>query len=360
MMADDTEQRGLPNPLAVAKAVSDRLFTFDAALRIVWANPAFRLAFGEDTGIVGRTLCEVLRCRHAGSGPGCGSAPACDGCGWLQSAAASLRGCEARTEVRVLTRLGGAFDFGVTTVALRGEDAGAVGLCALQDLANQKRQRVLERCFFHDVTNFAAGIRGLCEIIADMPGGPDAELMALLRGSAEKMMGEIQRLRLLRMAENGDLVAAKTTFLAGDLLRGVVAHFADETAARRLEVSVADGLGNRSITSDRDLLFVALCDVFQNAVEASGRGERVSLSCRAADGEVVFSVGNSAVLSGEVSAHLFERSFTTRGAGKGVGAYRAKLLCESHLDGNISVSSGAPEGTVVSIALRSTPESASG
>jgi len=360
-MNSTTEQRGLPDALAIAEAVADRLFTFDATLRIAWTNRAFRLAFGETNAFAGRTLCDVLQCRHAESEPGCGAAPACGGCGWFQAATACQRdGGKARAELHVLSRPGDAFDFGVTTVALRGGGSGAVGLCALQDLAPRKRLRVLERSFFHDVTNFAAGIRGLCEIMADAPGGVDAELMPLLRGSAEKMVDEIQRLRLLRSAEGGDLTVARSELQVQALLSGVVAHFADETAARRLEVSVTDKTGGAPILGDRDLLHVILCDVFQNAVEASGRDDRVTLSCESANGEIVFRIGNPAVLSDEAKIHLFERSFTTRGAGKGVGAYRAKLICERYLGGRVSVSSQSPDGTVVSIALRNTPGSAPG
>ena len=345
------EAREIPGGSALADIASDRVFAFDADFRIAWANRAFGVAFGGAEGVAG----DVAQCRYAEPAAACGAAAACGGCGWFQAASACLRSGEARAECRVLSRRGEAFDFGVTAVALRSGGAGPVGLCALQDLAAQKRLRVLERSFFHDVINLAAGIRGLCEVMAGAPGGVDSELMPLLRGSAEKMVDEIQRLRLLRSAEGGDLTVARSELKAQTLLGGVVAHFADETAARRLEVSVTDKTGGAPITSDRDLLHVILCDVFQNAVEASGRGDRVTLSCESANGETVFRIGNPAVLSDEAKVHLFERSFTTRGAGKGVGAYRAKLICERYLGGRVSVSSQSPEGTVVSIALRNTP-----
>jgi len=124
-MNSTTEQQGLPDALAIAEAVADRLFTYDATLRIVWTNRAFQLAFGEANVLPVRTLCDVLQCRHAESGPACGTAPACGGCGWFQAAMACQRdGGKARAELHVLSRTGDAFDFGVTTVALRGGGAG--------------------------------------------------------------------------------------------------------------------------------------------------------------------------------------------------------------------------------------------
>lgn len=342
----------------IADAVSDRVFTFGADLRVVWANRSLKQALPSGADPVGRTLGEILGCRHAGSGQGCGAAAACETCGWFSAAAACLqeRAPDA-CEVRILSRTGEAYEFSVTMRVMRNGDAGPQGMCALRDLFRQKRLRVLERIFFHDVTNLAAGIRGLCEVMSDTPSDSDPEVLSLLRGSAEKMVDEIQRLRVLRMAENGDLAASPSAFLAGDLLRAVVAHFADETAARRLEVIVDDRLGAAAVVSDRDFLQVVLCDLFQNAVEASRRGDRVELFCGAGEeGGVVFRVLNPAVLTDDVRAHLFERSFTTRGPGKGVGAYRAKLLGERFLGGTVSWRSQAPEGTAVSVALPGAPD----
>lgn len=353
------ETRGIPDGSALADIASDRIFTFDADFRIAWVNRAFWVAFGGEENVAGRTLCDVVQCRYAEPGGVCGAASACGGCGWFQAASACQRGGETRTECRVLSRRGEAFDFEVTVVALQGQVSGPVGLCALRDLAAQKRLRILERSFFHDVTNFAAGIRGLCEVVAGAPGGPDRELMALLHGSAEKMVDEIQRLRLLRTAESGGLVATNAVLDVGALLRRVVTRFADETVSRHLEVAVEDRSGGARVAADHEFLYVVLCDGFQNAVEASGRGDRVTLTCAATAGEVVFRIGNPAVLSDEARAHVFERSFTTRGAGKGVGAYRAKLLCEHGLGGKITVSSRAPEGTVFSVALPTAPQATS-
>ena len=66
---------------------------------------------------------------------------------------------------------------------------------------------------------------------------------------------------------------------------------------------------------------------------------------------MVFRVRNPVVLSADVQNHVFERSFTTRGAGKGVGSYRAKLLGENYLKGRLSFVSREQDGTVFSLAL---------
>lgn len=337
----------------IAEAVSDRLFAFGEDLRITWANRSFRSALANGASPVGLTLGDVLVCRHAGPGRGCGGAETCGACGWFQAATADLQGRAAGpSECRILTRSGAAFDFGVTVLAADAAGGRPWRLCALQDLFAAKRLRVLERTFFHDVTNLAVGVRGLCELMAGAPAGADPEMTQLLCGSAEKLMDEIQRLRVLRMAENGDLAVTATAFEAGELMRTVAARYADEASARRVEVMVDDGLAGAPVTSDRDVLHVVLCDLLQNALEAAARSDRIALSCApVAGGGVVFRVANPAVLPDEVRAHVFERSFTTRGSGKGVGAYRAKLLCERYLEGRLSWTSQPSEGTVFALEL---------
>jgi sensor histidine kinase regulating citrate/malate metabolism len=47
----------------------------------------------------------------------------------------------------------------------------------------------------------------------------------------------------------------------------------------------------------------------------------------------------------EVQLQLFKRSFTTKGAGRGVGAYSMKLLTEQYLRGTVTFRSSPEEGT---------------
>jgi sensor histidine kinase regulating citrate/malate metabolism len=48
---------------------------------------------------------------------------------------------------------------------------------------------------------------------------------------------------------------------------------------------------------------------------------------------------------------LFQRSFSTKGNGRGIGTYSIKLLTENYLKGKVSFFSNEEEGTVFSIEL---------
>ena len=46
-----------------------------------------------------------------------------------------------------------------------------------------------------------------------------------------------------------------------------------------------------------------------------------------------------------VRAHVFQRSFSTKGSGRGLGTYGVKLLTESYMGGRVWFDSAAGEGT---------------
>ena len=71
---------------------------------------------------------------------------------------------------------------------------------------------------------------------------------------------------------------------------------------------------------------------------------------RAGD-QVVFSVRNKSVIPEEAKRRVFQRSFSTKGAGRGVGTYGMKLLGERFLGGSVNFSSREGEGTIFRLSL---------
>jgi len=58
-------------------------------------------------------------------------------------------------------------------------------------------------------------------------------------------------------------------------------------------------------------------------------------------------VWNPKVLSEEVYANLFKRSFSTKGTGRGLGTYGSRMFVEEYLGGAISYTSEAGKGTTL-------------
>ena len=328
----------------LADLVTDLIVVVDGRFRIVCANKAFRSAFthAANEAFLGHSFGEIAECRYADGERGCGDLTACAECGWFQAVGACRReGC-GEQECRILRRNGSALDFAVTVAPAANR---AFFLCGLKDLFAAKRLRVLERSFFHDVTNLAAGIRGLCELEQDADGGQGDELRLLIHDGANKLVDEIERLRSLRVAENGDLHLCRSEVAPGVILRAVKERFMEDASARHLEVLVEEETAPLAFETDKDLLISVFGEFVRNAIEASGRGDRVTLRCSSQDGRIIFSVQNAAALDGNIQAHVFERSFSSRGPGRGVGTYRAKLIVERYFMGTVGFVSEAGSGT---------------
>ncbi len=89
----------------------------------------------------------------------------------------------------------------------------------------------------------------------------------------------------------------------------------------------------------------------KNAIEASSAGEVITASCRLADSTVTFSVHNPATIPQEVQLQLFKRSFSTKGAGRGLGTYSMLLLTEKYLKGRVWFTSADGEGTTFFVSV---------
>lgn len=298
----------------------------------------------------GRRPGELVRCLHAGEGPdGCGTAEACRHCGALATVLECRRlRRQARGECRIsLAAAGGALDLEVTAtlVEVGGREFTVVGL---RDTADHQRRAVLERLFLHDLLNTAGGLKGLSEIVAAGDGRTDD--LALLNRLARRLVDEIEAHRELVAAERGELTVHPRLLLAADVLgevrEAVQRH--ERGRGRRIDAACAAGLALRS---DPLLLRRALLNLALNAVEATPAGGRIALEAAAAEGRVVFRVANPGHVPPEVAARVFQRSFTTKGGGRGLGTYGTRLVVERYLHGRTAFHSDPAAGTVAEIAL---------
>ena len=84
--------------------------------------------------------------------------------------------------------------------------------------------------------------------------------------------------------------------------------------------------------------------MIKNALEASLPAKTVTVSCRCAGDRVQFAVHNPGVMPREAQLQVFQRSFSTKGRGRGLGTYSMRLLSE-YLRGEVAFTSTKEEGT---------------
>ena len=105
------------------------------------------------------------------------------------------------------------------------------------------------------------------------------------------------------------------------------------------------------MTVDAVLLTRVLGNLTKNALEATQPGEAVTIGCTSDNGIVSFSVHNPSVMPISVQRQIFQRSFTTKGHGRGLGTYSSRLITRRYLAGELSFSSSPADGTVFTASI---------
>lgn len=334
-------------------AVPNVFLILNQQRQVVFANKALldMLALSDDYSVRGRRPGEILNCVHADDNEaGCGTSEFCRTCGAVRTILASLRGTSAIAECRIIQKSGSALDLRVSGSPLNF-DGQVFSLFAVEDISHEKRRLVLERLFFHDVLNLAGVLMGYSELLIDMP--KDDPMSEQVRQNlfqvTIRLIDEIKNQRELNSAEEGAVTARPARLETLAFLRDIQQFYQAHEAAKDHPIQIDGQAQAITFYSDPVLLERVIGNLVKNALEASHVGETVTLSCLAEDDQVVFTVHNPASMPRDVELQVFQRSFSTKGKGRGLGTYSVKLLTERYLMGTASFTTSPEEGTTFKV-----------
>ena len=129
------------------------------------------------------------------------------------------------------------------------------------------------------------------------------------------------------------------------MLRDAVELYRGHPVALDRVLQIDERARDATVVSDRVLLMRVVCNLIKNALEASREGQTVTAGCSADGDAAEFWVRNEGFMPRDVQLQLFQRSFSTKGAGRGLGTYSVRLLTERYLKGSVSFTSSPDEGT---------------
>lgn len=334
---------------ALLRSVGGAVVLLNANRQIVSANARYLESLGLQRvdQLLGMRPGESLSCVHAWDHPaGCGTGPACAGCGAAIAMVAALRG--GGTEERECVVTCGSpdaprdVDLRVRASALQLEGEEYL-LFTLRDVSAEKRREALERAFFHDVADLAAGL-SLAAVQLE-PGNP--EDVRAVAGDIRLLASRLARELVIQRSLAESRPEAGEPLLEPIELPGMIdslrALATNHPAAAGKEVVATSAL--REVESDRLLLERILGCMVVNALEAAPRGARVKLDIEARDGEAVFQVWNPGTIPADAVPRIFQRYYTTKaGPGRGQGTFLMKLFGERWLGGKVGFRTGA-DGT---------------
>lgn len=340
-------------PIHLSDAVPDLLMILNQERQIVFANRELAGTLGVAAErLLGMRPGEALTCIHHEAGlSGCGTGEACQNCGLVQSILASQKGQPGSQDGQLSLANGEALDVRAwaTPITVNGE---AFTIFVLTDISAEKRRRVLERIFFHDVLNTAGGLRGYTSLLENAPDSEVEVIRESIYHLSNRLIDEIQAQRELAAAEANELTPHFEPVNSRGLLRQVLEIYRKHDTAEGKTLTLdPDCQAVPGFESDPVLLRRVLGNMVKNALEATREGEVVTVGSRATFVGVEFWVHNPAVMPRAVQLQIFQRSFTTKGGGRGLGTYSIKLLSERYLGGTVSFSTSEADGTTFRVSL---------
>jgi signal transduction histidine kinase len=345
---------GIPLLDKILGSVPGVLLFLNEHRQIVFANDAAFCFLGiEPTlDVLGSRPGEAVQCVHALETPGgCGTTEFCQTCGAVQAILAAQRGNPDTRECRIATKDSwSALDLKVSTTPFEYEGEQFT-VCALQDISHEKRRQTLERTFFHDVLNTAGGLRGYVELLLESDPDEVPEVATTVGKISQRLIEEIETQRSLLAAEIDELSVNLSELQTKEILEELAVVYRRHEVAKDKSITVAAESEGVAFRSDYTLLLRVLGNMLKNALEATPAGECVTLGARRDADQVEFWVSNPTFMPREVQLQVFNRSFSTKGQGRGIGTYSIRLLASKYLGGSVDFSSSRAEGTTFRVRL---------
>ncbi len=327
--------------------------------QIVYTNQALLtyLKLDDSSSIFGLRPGEVLDCEHAAELPdGCGTTEFCQACGALNAILSSQKGNTDIQECRIVQKESGeALDLRVWTTPLF-VDGDRYTIFALHDISHEKRRAMLERIFFHDILNTAGNLRNYAVLLKSAPLEEVPEFAEDIQRLSESLIDEIQSQREISRAENGDLMVKPVSLNPAELIEEIASLYKRQEDFSGIKLLVRFTPPEIELVSDHSLLRRILINMVKNAVEACQPGDTIQMGYSLVADQIVFRVHNPSVMPALVRLQIFQRSFSTKGAGRGLGTYSIKLLGERYLGGKVTFHSEEGKGTEFTLAIPIKPQ----
>ncbi len=331
----------------------------DSNRQIVASNDDFlkALGIGSIYSILGLRPGEAIMCvNSAVETSGCGTSEACSFCGAMNVIVVSQNtGRKSQREARITSMVDGqlkSWDLLVTSSPVKIKDHYFY-ILTLEDKSDEKRRITLERIFFHDILNTAAGLNQLLQLLKEAPDPEEAqELIKISEEASKGLIEEIMLHRQMKAAEDGDLkvnIVPTGTIAA---LKTAIDKIRFHEVANGKTIIIHKESVDCTLETDKVLLQRILINLLKNALEATQNGGIVTVGTLDKTDEVKLWVKNDLVISREIQLQIFQRSFSTKGAGRGIGTYSIRLLSENYLKGNVSFVSNQEEGTIFELEFK--------
>lgn len=336
-------------PFAVAILTEDR--------RILFSNHTLLKKYGFKSieQVLGKRPGEMLSCLHANrQNDQCGVSQNCKVCGALSALKKTQVTLKPNISEMHLTAVNEgsliSYELKISVSPLITPHKTYLMLY-IEDVSNEKRRKIIERIFFHDILNKVSMLNGLYELMQKEKDPANfSEHIDIMGYILNDLTAEITSQRQLAAAENGELIVRMEPVELNYFMNQLIRQCEQLLIGKRIRINYINENNEIVIHSNATLLNRIITNLIKNAIEASLEGDEIIVKTET-NSKVVVSVKNNAFMDEEIQLQVFMRSFSTKGENRGLGTYSVKLLTERYLGGKVWFSSNKEEGTTFYVEL---------
>jgi len=212
----------------------------------------------------------------------------------------------------------------------------------------------------HELRTPLSLILGHAEAVHDGVLPPSRENFEIIREEAERLEQLVNDLRILSLADAGELSITPQTIEPGRLLREVAAIYQYQTQRKNifLDVEIDSPLANIEVDPGR--MTQVLTNILDNALRHTPEGGRILLSAKEVSDQVELAIHDSGPgLNAEDLERIFDRFYRTDSSrqrdgdfpgGSGLGLAIARSIIQAH-GGQLTAESESGKGLKVIVRL---------
>ncbi|MDY0190097.1 MAG: PAS domain-containing sensor histidine kinase [Desulfuromonas sp.] len=321
--------------------------------QLVFGNSALAdfLHLPDVSSMLGKRPGEILSCIHAhDNDAGCGTSMFCRYCGAVNAVLSSQKNGSSASECRITANVNNheeAYDFRVWASPFKE----SFTFLAIMDIADEKRRLFLERIFLHDIANTCSSLVGFTNMVnAELANELETQkLVTRIKLLSNKIADQIKAHQQLVAAEYNQLKLEITRIDSRIFLQDICLAFNDDEILNGRFLEIDSHSQQVMFHTDATLLNRVVGNMIKNGLEGSVPGETVTCGCYRQEDKICIWVHNPTYLPENIRLQLFNRSFSTKGAGRGLGTYTMKYFTEKYLQGSISFTTDQYKGSVFTV-----------
>jgi two-component system sensor histidine kinase BaeS len=213
----------------------------------------------------------------------------------------------------------------------------------------------------HDLRTPLTVMAGYLEALRDGVLPPSPERLKTLHQEAQHLSRLVEDLRLLSLADAGELTLNRESVSPGSLLEQAAAAYRHQAERQGIELKVDTAPALPNVHVDPDRMAQVLGNLVSNALRYTPAGGQISLGAAQDAGHVLLTVQDTgAGIPPDELPHVFDRFYrgdrarAGDGGESGLGLTIARSLVHLH-GGTITVESTLNRGTTFTIALPGAP-----